>query len=66
MLMFGSALANHNEFLGYHENFDEGAKSCYKAAALFGGLALLSALSFTVSAVRSKMSGPARPDYSAV
>jgi hypothetical protein len=68
MLLFGSALGNHNAYLGYHGDFDAGAASCYKAAAAFGVLALVSAVSFAVSAVRAKLGhGASAPlDYSAV
>lgn len=68
MLGFGSALANHNPYLGFHGDFAEGAVSCFKAAGAFGFLAALSALSFAVSAVRAKAGhgASARSDYSAV
>lgn len=48
---------------------EEGAASCYKAAGVFGLLAVVSAASFAFSAVRNKIrDGAAAPrsDYSAV
>lgn len=69
MVVFASALSNHNPFLGYHGNFDEGAASCYKAAGAFGILALASAVTFIASAVRTKFGYGAtsvRSDYSTV
>lgn len=56
MVSFGIALARHNEFLGYHGDYDEGAKACFKTAGVFGMIAILSVVTFAVSAVRQKMS----------
>lgn len=69
MVLFASALGNHNTYLGYHGNFDEGAASCYKAAGAFGILALMSAVTFIAAAVRTKFGYGAtavRSDYSSV
>jgi len=68
MVAFGFALRAHNPFLGYEGDFDEAATSCFKTAVVFGVLAGLSAGSFVVNAVKSKM-GPAplaRGDYQSV
>lgn len=69
MVLFASALSNHNAYLGYHGNFDEGAASCWKAAGAFGILALASAAVFVASAVRTKFGYGAtavRSDYTTV
>jgi hypothetical protein len=68
MVAFGVALSNHNEFLGYHGDFDAGAAACFKTAGLFGAIALISLGSFALSAYRDKVgpSAPVRGSYTAV
>jgi hypothetical protein len=68
MVTFGVALSHHNEFLGYHGDFDAGAAACFKTAGLFGAIALLSFGSFAVAAYRQKVGpiAPVRGNYSAV
>jgi hypothetical protein len=72
MLAFAHSLSNHNPFLGFHGDFDEGASACYKTAGLFAIIGVLSCVSFGVTSVRQKLNAghgapAARPGaYSAV
>lgn len=71
MIAFGFALGSHNEFLGYHGDFDAASASCFKTAIVFGGISAVSLLTFVIGAVRMKLGGPPKPaahsgDYQAV
>ncbi len=62
-------MRSHNEFLGYHGDFDKAAASCFKTAGVFGIISAVSFGFFVVGAVRAKLS-PQQPvgrgDYQAV
>ena len=62
-------MRSHNEYLGYHGNFDEAATSCFKTAGVFAVISAISFVAFVGGAVRSKLSPPTangRVDYTAV
>jgi len=69
MASFGFAMRSHNEYLGYHGNFDEAATACFKTAVVFLAISGISFVAFVGGAVRTKLSPPAangRTDYTAV
>lgn len=69
MAAFGFAMKSHNEFLGYHGDFDLAAASCFKTAGVFGVISAVSLLAFVIGAVKTKLSPPpaaVRGDYYAV